>query len=211
MALGISDFNGTVLTPTVTYPYGDIKDAPGGTVVDRAMMDDVIQFFQNIIDEAGLTVNGLPDNAVNGFQFTTALKGVIEAKVIGTQRTFTSGQGFRLDLFTTAAAFNAQTTLISSTYYRFDLGFANTYEFNLATSPSRDIVSFGNSIAAGFFCYFYFEPTGGSFPITLNSTNAGAFPIIVQDGVVAANTLFTPITGKTYQVIRRTNVWEIIA
>ena len=145
MALEIADFNGTVVAPGGDYPFGDIKDAPSGTVVDRAMMDDMIQFFQKLMSNGAITPNNLPDNVTNGYQLIDALRAVIENKVIDTQRSFLRGQGWKLNLYTTAASFTAQTVVISSTYYRFDLGAANVYEFNLATSPVRDIVSFGNA------------------------------------------------------------------
>jgi hypothetical protein len=211
MALEIADFNGTVVAPGGDYPFGDIKDAPSGTVVDKAMMDDMIQFFQKLMSNGAITPNNLPDNVTNGYQLIDALRAVIENKVIDTQRSFLRGQGWKLNLYTTAASFTAQTVVISSTYYRFDLGAANVYEFNLATSPTRDIVSFGNAISPGYVAYFFFEPTGGSFTITLNSTNAGIYFPITQSGVVAANTPFTPVTGRTYMVIQRSATWEIIA
>lgn len=55
------------------YPRGDIKDNPAGTLVNRTMMTDMIQLFSKLMDDAGITPNGLPDNVTNGYQLKDAL------------------------------------------------------------------------------------------------------------------------------------------
>ena len=79
MAYGIIDFDGTVTPPDSTYPYGQIKDIPGGTVVNTKSNGDMQQFFQRIAATGGITLNSLPDNADNGFQLAQAL-GVLVSK-----------------------------------------------------------------------------------------------------------------------------------
>lgn len=59
-----------------TYPYGDIKDNTGsndGTPVNRLVYADFHQFFAKMAAYAGVTLNDLPDNEVNGYQFFEAL------------------------------------------------------------------------------------------------------------------------------------------
>lgn len=64
---------------SATYPYGNIKNDSGaadGTPVDADVYADFHQFFARLIDKANnpaITINNLPDNAVNGFQFYEAL------------------------------------------------------------------------------------------------------------------------------------------
>lgn len=58
------------------YPYGAIRDNTGsnnGTPVNKLVYDDLHQFFERMMAQAGITHNGLPDNATNGFQLFTAL------------------------------------------------------------------------------------------------------------------------------------------
>jgi len=77
MARKITDFNGTVVAVGGAYPYGDIKDNPSGTIIDRKSNADLQQFFQKLADSAGITLNSLADNSTNGFQLTEALSKVI--------------------------------------------------------------------------------------------------------------------------------------
>lgn len=63
------------------YPYGNIKDNPGdntGTPVNKLVYADFHQFFAKLMDDAGISYNGLPDNATDGFQYWLALVKVIE-------------------------------------------------------------------------------------------------------------------------------------
>jgi len=67
-----------------TYPYGSIKDNTGGgngVPVNRLVYTDIHQFFARIADLAGVVLNSSPDNAVNGWQFVTALQNLINAAV----------------------------------------------------------------------------------------------------------------------------------
>lgn len=63
------------------YPYGNIKDNPGdntGTPVNKLVYADFHQFFAKLMDDAGISYNGLPDNATDGFQYFLALQKVIK-------------------------------------------------------------------------------------------------------------------------------------
>lgn len=63
--------------PGGDYPYGDLKDNPGdnsGTPVNRELMGDIHRTIEKIMDEAGITANGLDDNESNGYQIYEAMK-----------------------------------------------------------------------------------------------------------------------------------------
>lgn len=65
-----------VTAPDATWPYGDLNDNPGdnsGTPVNKELLTDVLQLMEKIIDEAGITPNGNPDNDANGWQLYEAL------------------------------------------------------------------------------------------------------------------------------------------
>jgi hypothetical protein len=74
--------------PTATYPFGNVKDKNGaipGTPVDKVLLGDAMQFFEKLMDAAGITPNGLPDNEYSGFQLFEALSaftGGLKRKVI---------------------------------------------------------------------------------------------------------------------------------
>jgi hypothetical protein len=210
MARDIADYSGTVIAPGGSYTYGRVKNAPSGTVVDESMMGDIVQLMMRMMAIGGITPNGLPDNDTNTYQLFLALQAVIELKVTTTKRSYGvgAGQGWNLVLYTLAASLPIVT--LASTKQELTLGSANFYEFDLTTSPAHDVVTFGTDIAAGYVAYFFWEGGSGTFTITLNSTNTSGKPMIVQNGVAAADTPFTPITDKTYMVVRRTSVWEII-
>lgn len=66
-----------VVAPSADYPFGRIKNDTGsrdGTPVNEELYGDIHQFFAKLLNAAGLTANGLPDNTTNGFQLFTALQ-----------------------------------------------------------------------------------------------------------------------------------------
>jgi len=83
MAREITDF-GNYTAPSGTYPYGQIKDDTGsndGTPVNVLTNGDLQQFFQKMMADSGITPNGNPDNADNGFQLWEANLTAISANV----------------------------------------------------------------------------------------------------------------------------------
>lgn len=75
MAIDLSAKPNT-LTPNATYPYGNILDDTGandGTPINALVYADFHQFFAKLLDNAGITANGLPDNFTNGFEYFDAL------------------------------------------------------------------------------------------------------------------------------------------
>ncbi len=71
-----------VSAPDATYPYGNIKDNSGlndGTPVNKAVYADFHQFFARMLNQAGITANGLPENTPNTYQYFLALIANIRA------------------------------------------------------------------------------------------------------------------------------------
>jgi len=66
-----------VIAPSVAYPFGQTQDNTGtnnGFPINTATMNDYLQFFEKMFAESGITSNGLPDNATNGFQLWNAFR-----------------------------------------------------------------------------------------------------------------------------------------
>lgn len=64
-----------VVAPGGNYPYGRIRDkiaTTRGTKVNENVYGDFHQFFAHLMDQAGLTHNGEPDNDYVGFQYFEA-------------------------------------------------------------------------------------------------------------------------------------------
>lgn len=76
-----------------TNPYGSIKDVPGGTLVDEKMLADAVVFFQRMAAMAGVTLNDLPDNSPNGFQFYQAFQSLVYAGWSGAGFVFNTSLG----------------------------------------------------------------------------------------------------------------------
>ncbi len=73
-----------VEAPSTAFPYGNIKDNSGandGTPVDKAVYADMHQFFERLMDVAGVTHNDLPESETNTFQYITALQSLISGFV----------------------------------------------------------------------------------------------------------------------------------
>ena len=59
------------------YPFGKLINDTGtnnGTPIDEQVYNDIHQFFEKLMFEAGITANNLPDNDTNGYQLYNALK-----------------------------------------------------------------------------------------------------------------------------------------
>lgn len=66
-----------VNAPSSAWPFGELRDNPGdnsGTPVDEALVSDVMQFMESIMNSAGVTANGQLDNNITGFQLFQAFK-----------------------------------------------------------------------------------------------------------------------------------------
>tara|TARA_R110001606_G_scaffold382218_2_gene543869 strand:+ start:56 stop:613 length:558 start_codon:yes stop_codon:yes gene_type:complete len=70
--IGIENFP-NIIPASAEYPFGDIKDTPSGTPVNRYTNGDIQQFLRQLATRGGVTPNGLRDNDVNGYQLQRAL------------------------------------------------------------------------------------------------------------------------------------------
>lgn len=73
-----------VTIPGGNYPFGRIKDNPGddsGTPVNEEVYGDFHQFFEKLMDDAGLSANGQPENSSSGFQLNNALDAIIASAI----------------------------------------------------------------------------------------------------------------------------------
>lgn len=76
MAIKLSSKSNTA-APNGDYPFGRIRDDDGtgnGTPVDTSVYGDFHQFFAKLASESGITLNNLPDNQTNGYQYIEALR-----------------------------------------------------------------------------------------------------------------------------------------
>lgn len=74
-----------VQAPDATWIFGKTLDDTGsndGTPLDHATLTDYVQFFAKMAGEAGITFNGIPDNATNGWQYYQAFKMVTRPGII---------------------------------------------------------------------------------------------------------------------------------
>lgn len=71
---------------------GKIKDHE--TLVGEGVNQDPIQFFQKLMNLAGLTPNGNEDNEANGYQLIEALKKTLQIQEDWIDATLISGQGW---------------------------------------------------------------------------------------------------------------------
>lgn len=74
-----------VQAPTLSYPYGRIKDDTGledGTPLSEDVYGDFHQFFAKLMDDAGIAANELPENEYDGFQLNSALIAFIKRTML---------------------------------------------------------------------------------------------------------------------------------
>lgn len=198
MAIPITDLS-NILAPDYDYPYGKFKDisAPGasdGTPVNTDMTNDWSQFFAKLMDEGGVTFNGLPDNDYSGFQLFEALEGLIpEIKYRGNTE-YTDGN-------------NLPVTVISSTYNVANFPTASV-EIGIGSNPFSDTIdSLGDEMPIG--TTLSITATNGVNPVNFvaNSTNAGSFPVIRIGGNTTNNQSFSIDQNGTVIFTRKNHGW----
>lgn len=93
---------------SASYPFGNIKDRVGatpGTAVNTVNHADFHQFFEKMMNYAGITHNNLPDNQTNGFQLFEALLKVARQDLLTlTTDTWTSNSVFTSATFVSGAS-----------------------------------------------------------------------------------------------------------
>ena len=188
-----------VLPASADYPFGGQKDDDGtfnGTPLDAEFSGDYVQFFEKLFDESGIVSNGLPDNATNGFQLFDALLSLSP---------HLKYSGFNRYRFNSSIPYE----VISGSFVVLNSS-SLTIEYDLSTgSPSENIVSFGDEMPKGTIINLIVKNGTGLPTITLNSTNAGSFPIITKEGVSGNNTNYTITFEKIFRVIRLDDEWRL--
>jgi hypothetical protein len=137
--------------PSTAYPYGKQRNKIGvtpGTRWDVEQANDVYQLMEKMFDVSGLTANGQPDNATDGFQLFDALL----RSVVGFKRyegvIFQSGTAApTVNLIGFNEIGNIVWTRVSVGRYRGTLAGAFT---NLKTLCMAQMSGLGGGIAAGF-------------------------------------------------------------
>jgi hypothetical protein len=84
MAIKLQDKQNTV-PPNAIYPNGNIRDDDGsgnGTPVNVDVYGDFHQFFARLLASNGVSPNGLPDNAYDGFQYYESLQNMLGDRII---------------------------------------------------------------------------------------------------------------------------------
>lgn len=77
MSIGLLNYPNRDVTDLANYPEGNIKDNPGdgtGTPINVLTTADIHQTFYKLLDIAGITPNGDPDNVTNGYQYIEAIR-----------------------------------------------------------------------------------------------------------------------------------------
>jgi hypothetical protein len=100
MAIKLTDKPNTEAA-TGDYPFGNVRDKTStlaGTPVNKEVYADFHQFFEKLMNYAGVTHNGLPDNDYSGWQLMEALMalmGGVKTKIvnIGQWNMYATGGG----------------------------------------------------------------------------------------------------------------------
>lgn len=148
MAYKIFQLTGGTVIPGGDYPWGMLVDAPGGTVVNKKMIADMWQFFQNLMAEGGIIANGLEENVSNGFQLMEALK-----RTTGTPDLLAEN---RVNLDGDTITFDKSRTIIYSATTGSGPGITPIFDMTGAIAGSEVIIKTGLP-GAGVFV----SPTGG--------------------------------------------------
>ncbi len=142
--------------PSAEYPFGSLINETGsnnGTLVDTAFMNDMVQLMEKMFNESGITANGLPDNATNGFQLWESLVHAIQNQqkqkryYINLFQTGTSDPAIQF-VFEDDLGLAAP-TLARTTTGTYTLTFASAI-FPSAGKVIRTVENVGNSTSVGF-------------------------------------------------------------
>lgn len=203
MAIKLTDKPNTIAAGG-DYPYGDIRDRDGltpGTPVSREVYSDFHQFFERLMERAGVTHNGLPDNNANGFQLFEAL--------INLQRLV-----FESFDFTTFDSFFSASTNITGFKYKYNVTTQGMTEIDGSNDNSTfDLSSLGKLVPVGYAHRIKIKSNlngAFNFRILLNATGLGAEPMIIQKGVSTSNTEYVYTEGEIITFVRTFDGWQLI-
>ena len=95
---------------TSDFPNGYIIDNPGdgsGTKANAKSNNDLQQFFQKIMINAGISANGLQESTTNGFQLVQALNTLINQESSGMAAAFGTPTGTYIPIIMSGCAYSA--------------------------------------------------------------------------------------------------------
>jgi len=158
MAYSITDKPNTE-APSGDYPFGNIRDKQvsiGGTPVNKLVYADFHQFFAKLMDYAGVTPNGLPDNDYSGWQLMEALLNSCTKKFVAEFTSEGDGNVITITRAQIENAFNLGNNPLSKAFPINSVGVnpsvvdlkIDVYAFEASTSNKWDrleFVSFGGS------------------------------------------------------------------
>lgn len=159
---------------TSDYPKGRVRDKAGavqGTTGNEILFGDLMQFFQKLVIDAGITENDLPENVTNGYQLLDALKDKIN-KVRGinpTLQTYTLNTPFNAGTFDILAETADRTMYVRPTGMSTDYIVTITLGGVAIASISQDSYSF--NIPAGIAAQLVW--VNGTGDITIYEQNIG--------------------------------------
>lgn len=196
MAVGIENYPNIDNTDTGRYPKGALKDDPGdksGTPVNRLTNNDIHQFFVRLMQLAGLTASGTPDNATDGYQYDEAL--VARARLIGNDET-TAGMVRRATNGETTAGTN-QNAFVSPAKLAY--WFAQNFgAWTKATTTANWSYSGGTGTVTFNGCYVAYKVIGKTI-----SVNYRADFDVVGDTVNNITFTFTGLNRTGLQQIKK--------
>jgi hypothetical protein len=186
MAYRITDKPNTE-APSTAYPYGNIRDKTisiNGTPVNKMVYADFHQFFAKLMDFAGVTPNGLPDNEYSGWQLFESLMVALPKKYILETTSEGNGdvitilledieQAFRPDFLSTPFEINT----VVNEYRVCDINI-DVYAYELTSTNKWDKLAFVNPGQSGNSIQI---TSSGNIEIKLDSFNTSpAVPIRVM-------------------------------
>jgi hypothetical protein len=144
--------------PDADYPRGRVRDKVGatlGTEYSEILHGDVIQFFQKLVIDSGITENDLPDNVTNGYQLLEALGIVVgswksytilDGDMTANTGTFSTGTGSKIFKYSKIGKkVTLDLELIDA-----NAGVSSTAQFNIVI-PSEIGTVVGKALSTGIF------------------------------------------------------------
>lgn len=197
MAVGIENFPNIDTTDPTNYPHGAIKDDPAGvsgTPLYSGTLNDMYQFFDQLLTKASMTANGLPDNVTNGFQYYDALQRLINTGgntgwSTGTNAlTVVSVTGGTVNLTASTIVYNRWKTIGRTVFIQLQLrgiittGSVSAFEFaNITNLSGQEFDNIGMKIAGIYNASGLSVELAPTFGLILRPMGGGNFPLGLND------------------------------
>lgn len=194
---------GNVEAPNVTYPFGNIRDDSGandGTPVNTDVYGDFHQFFAKLSSEAGINLNGLPDNEVNGFQYFEALNKFNNERQVAERGSFEyDSDFFDVDILD-VSSLDKRITASENNVYAQAIDSGNIKIFQISKSNGLEIGSItvgGNPEYPGTSVDLFFDNSSG-FLYVLYQNGANPGFLVYDENLVFQPLLSVTNTGEVF-------------